>query len=134
MTGRSFGTTIATASVVFVCVLVILGMWGCPRYNVWQQGLAGEAELRRAEQNRQIRIQEALAEFESAKHKAKADSIRATGIASANKIINESLTPEFIQWKWVEGLNDGSSEVIYVPTESNLPILEATRRQGKSKP
>lgn len=29
--------------------------------------------------------------------------------------------------KWVKGLTDGSSEVIYVPTEANLPILEAGR-------
>ena len=38
---------------------------------------------------------------------------------------SKSLTPEYIKWKWVEGLHDGSSEVIYVPTETNLPILEA---------
>ena len=36
---------------------------------------------------------------------------------------------EYITWKWVEGLHDGSSETIYIPTEANLPILEANRRK-----
>ena len=35
---------------------ICLGLWGCPHYHVWQQGLAGEAELRRTQQNRQIAI------------------------------------------------------------------------------
>lgn len=35
-------------------------------------------------------------------------------------------------FKRVEGLHDGSSEVIYVPTEANIPILEATRFYGMS--
>jgi hypothetical protein len=29
---------------------------------------------------------------------------------------------------WIQGLQDGSSETIYIPTEANLPILEATRK------
>ena len=110
--------------------LVFGGMWGCPQYNVWQQGLSGQAELARAEQNRQIKIEEAKAVFEAATYKRRADSIRAVGVAEANRIIASSLTPEYIKWKWVEGLHDGSSEVIYVPTEANIPLLEATRKIG----
>ena len=47
------------------------------------------------------------------------------GIAEANKIIAGSITTEYIRYKFIEGLNDGNTEVIYVPTEANLPILEA---------
>jgi hypothetical protein len=62
-----------TTLVVFVIfTLVGFSMWGCPKYNVWQQGLAGQAELKRAEQNRQIAIQEAMAVEESAKSLANA--------------------------------------------------------------
>lgn len=96
-----------------------------PIYNVWSQGKAGEADLREAEWNRQIAIAEAEAELESASLKKEADIIRAKGIAEANRIISTSLTKDYITWKWVEGLHDGSSEVIYVPTEANLPILES---------
>lgn len=111
--------------------VVFLGMWGCPQYGVWQQGKAGEAELERADQNRQIRIQEAKALMESAKYKADAETIRAQGVADANKIIGESLKDNdaYLRYLWVQGLHDGSSEAIYIPTEANLPILEATRLQ-----
>jgi len=111
-------------------VLVILGMMVLlfavyPPYSVWSKGLAGKADLKEAEWNRQIAIEEAKAELESATLKKGADIIRAEGIAEANRIISVSLTPEYIKWKWVEGLHDGSSEVIYIATEAGIPILEA---------
>ena len=50
-----------------LCVVLIAGlMAGCPRYNVWQQGLKGQAELRRAQQNRQITVEEAMADLKDA--------------------------------------------------------------------
>ena len=69
----------------------ILVAYGFPTYLVWQQNKVGEAELARAEQNRQIAIQEAKAKEESAKSLANAEIIRAQGIAEANKIIGDSL-------------------------------------------
>lgn len=109
-----------------VIILLILGaMWGIPNYKVYSRELNGKAQLKEAEWNRQIAIQEAEAEKESAKLKADAEVIRADGIAKANEIIAGSITAEYIKYKFVEGLNDGNTEVIYVPTEANLPILEA---------
>ena len=87
--------------------------------------MRGKADLAEAEWSKQIAIEEARAEKESATLKKETDIIRAEGIAEANEIISKSLTDKYIRWKWVEGLHDGSSEVIYVPTEANLPILEA---------
>lgn len=110
-----------------IIALIILAMWGIPKYKVYSRELNGKAELREAEWNRQIAVQEAQALKESAKLKADAEVLRAEGIAEANKIIAGSITPEYIKYKFVEGLNDGNTEVIYVPTEANLPILEATR-------
>lgn len=118
---------------VVVCgaltVAVLVLMWGVPTYGVWQQGLAGQAELKRAEQNRQIAIQEALAKKEAATSLAEAEVERAKGVAEANRIIGESLkeNESYLRYLWIQGLNDGSSEVIYIPTEANMPILEATR-------
>ena len=111
---------------VVVVILLILGLlWGIPNYNVYSRELNGKAQLREAEWNRQIAVQEAEAIKESASLKAEAEVIRAEGIAEANEIIAGSLTDEYIRYKFVEGLNDGNTEVIYVPTEANLPILEA---------
>ena len=105
------------------------GLYGCPKYGVWQQGLKGEAELKRAEQTRQISIEEAKAKMESASLLAQAEVERAKGVAEANQIIGDSLkdNDSYLRYLWIQGLHDGSSEVIYIPTEANLPILEAGR-------
>lgn len=66
-------------------------------------------------------------EFEliSAKKDAEIEIERAKGIAEANQIIAESISDGYLQYRFIEGLNDGNTEVIYVPTEANLPLLEA---------
>ena len=108
------------------------GMYGCPKYNVWQQGLAGEAELARAEQNRQIKIQEAKAKLEAAEFLNQAERKRAEGVAAANEIIAQGLkdNENYLKYLWIQGIteSEGSAPtIIYVPTEAGLPILEAGR-------
>lgn len=110
--------------------IIGLGMWGCPRYNVWQQGLSGKAELARAEFNRQIKIQEAQAALQAATHLANAEIERAKGVAEANRIIGQSLhnNEAYLRYLWIHNLESGGNSVIYVPTEAGLPILEAGKR------
>jgi regulator of protease activity HflC (stomatin/prohibitin superfamily) len=110
---------------ILLVIGIILGMIYIPKYKVYSRELSGKAQLKEAEWNRQIAIEEAKALKESAELKKEAEIIRAYGIAEANKIISNSITPEYIKYKFIEGLNDGNTEVIYVPTEANLPILEA---------
>lgn len=100
-----------------------------PMIYVWQQGLAGQAELKHAEYSRQIAICEALAKKESAKSLSDAEIIRAEGVAQANKIIGDSLTGNegYLRYLWIQGLQTNQMQVVYVPTEANLPILEAIR-------
>ncbi len=44
------------------------------------------------------------------------------------RIENGSITPTYIQYLWVRQQSDLSDKtVIYIPTETNLPILESTR-------
>ncbi len=99
-----------------------------PWYNVWQQEMAGRVEFAKAEQNRKIKIEEAKANLEAEKLNAQAEVERAKGAAEAIRIENGSITPTYIQYLWVRqqsNLNDKT--VIYIPTESNLPILESPR-------
>jgi hypothetical protein len=116
-----------------VSFLIVFGIalfaWGLPRYGVYSRELSGKAELKEAEWSRQIAIEEAEARLESAKLDAQAEVERAKGVAEANEIIGESLqnNEAYLKYLWINGLHDGSSEVIYIPTEANLPILEATR-------
>lgn len=99
-----------------------------PWYNVWSQEMEGKAEFAKAEQNRKIKIEEARANLEAEKLNAQAEIERAKGATEAIKIENGSITPTYIQYLWVRQQSDLSDKtVIYVPTESNLPILESAR-------
>ena len=116
-------------------VIVVIHAAVSPIYGVWSKELNGKAELRQAEWNRQIQIQEAQANLESEKLNALAEVERAKGVAEANEIIGESLknNEAYLRYLWVKGLTDGSSEVVYVATEAGLPILEANRWQQIKK-
>lgn len=114
-----------------VIVLLFFGviLYGFPQYNVWRKELSGKADLKEAEWSRQIAIEEAKARKESATLDADAEVERAKGVAEANQIIGDSLkgNDAYLRYLWIQGLHDGNTETIYVPTEANLPILEATR-------
>ncbi len=114
---------------IIVAIGIIVGLFfGIPYYNVWQQEMSGRAEFAKAEQNRKIKIEEAKANLEAEKLNAQAEIERAKGAAEAIRIENGSLTPTYIQYLWVrQQSNLGDKTVIYVPTETNLPILEAGR-------
>lgn len=120
---------------VIVLTLGLVGLGtvgGCyikPQYRVYEQRLEGEAKLREAESSRQIAVEEAKAKNEAAKLLAQAEVERAKGVAEANKIIGESLknNPEYLTYLWIQELSTNGQNVIYVPTEAGLPILEAGR-------
>lgn len=114
---------------VVALVVLVAGMaFVRPWYNVWSQEMEGKAEFAKAEQNRKIKIEEARANLEAEKLNAQAEVERAKGAAEAIRIENGSITPTYIQYLWVRQQADLSNKtVIYVPTETNLPILESTR-------
>ena len=126
-------TGCAIAIIGTICALIIMPLilWGSPKYEVWREGLRGQAELKRAEQTRQIAVEEAKAKKESAQALADAEIIRAEGVAKANKIIGDSLRDNeaYLRYLWIDSLNNNQQNVIYVPTEAGLPILEAGKRK-----
>ena len=101
-------------------------MYGMPMYNIYHQQMEGEAELAKANFSKQVAVQEAHAKMESAKLLADAEVLRADGVAKANKIIGDSLTNNeaYLRYLFVNNLEHTQNQVIYVPTEANLPILE----------
>lgn len=116
-------------AIVAVLAFVGIAMFGMPIYRVWSQEMRGKAQLAEAEQNRRIKIEEARANLEAEKLNAKAEIERAKGAAEAIKIENGTLTQTYIQYLWVRNQNNlNEKTVIYIPTEANLPILEAGKR------
>ena len=115
-------------SIVGILVFIVAIALVIPWYNVWSQEMEGKAEFAKAEQNRKIKIEEAKANLEAEKLNAQAEVERAKGAAEAIRIENGSITPTYIQYLWVRQQSDLSDKtVIYIPTESNLPLLEASR-------
>lgn len=123
---RSFIRNCIIGGVALLTLFTVTGMVGCPSYNVYQQKMEGEAVLAHAQSSREVAVAEAKAKMESAMLLAQADTIRAHGIARSNQIIGQSLTDAYLHWFWIDNI-DKSSNVIYIPTEANMPIMEASR-------
>lgn len=124
MSKLGVGAALVVAAIIAGCFFII------PYYNVWQQEMSGKAEFAKAEQNRKIKIEEAKANLEAEKLNAQAEIERAKGAAEAIKIENGSITPAYIQYLWVRQQNNlNDKTVIYIPTETNLPVLEASRNK-----
>lgn len=85
-----------------------------------------EAKLRAEQESLQKEF-----ELVKAKKDAEIEIARAQGIAKSNEIIAGSISDAYLRYKWIEGLqaNDDMT-VIYVPTEANLPIMEAGRARS----
>jgi hypothetical protein len=115
--------------VVLVFGIIFAGCWGAPQYGVYSQRLDGEAELAKANYSKQVAVQEANAKRDSAAMLAEAEVIRAEGVAKANKIIGDSLKDNegYLRYLWISEMKETKDQIIYVPTETNLPILESTR-------
>lgn len=122
---------IASIGTIVVILLVGLGMYGCPQYNIYAQRSEGAAQLAHSQSSKEVAVSEARAKMEAAELLAQADIKRAEGVAKANQIIGESLkeNPEYLRWLWITETagKDINKTVIYVPTEANIPILEANR-------
>lgn len=119
---------------ILIVIFCIGGcMYGYPKYQVYKSDLAGQAQLKEAESNRKIIILEAEAQKESAALLAEVEVTRAKGVAEANKIIGNSLknNESYLRWLWISNMKETSNDVIYIPTEAGLPILEAGKREKR---
>ena len=116
---------ILSALICFI-ILIILILFGWPHYKVWKQGMDGQAALAEAEQSKMIQVQVAKAELESAKLRAQAIQL----VGQAAKDYPEYRKQEFIG-AFGEALRDGRiQQIIYVPTEANIPIVEAGKNSS----
>ena len=105
-------------------------LWGIPQYRLYSQDLTGQANLRQQEWEKRIAIEEARAARESAELYAEAEIARARGVAEANAIIADGLQgkEEYLRYLWINQLTNNPHQVIYVPTEAGIPLLEAGKR------
>jgi hypothetical protein len=114
-----------------VGLIIVPGLFfGFPAFGRYQTLLNAQNELAAQQYLKQVAIATAESKNESAKFEAQAEVTRAEGVAKANAIIGDSLkgNEAYLKYLWINNMNDQAKEVIYVPTEANLPILEAGKR------
>lgn len=122
---------IITMGFAVLIVSIIVACAAIPQYKVYEQRLEGQALLAHAQSSKEVAVAEAKAKMEAAELLAQAEVRRAEGVAKANKIIGDSLKENeaYLRYLWIQDVaaNQEGKTVVYVPTEANLPILEATR-------
>ncbi len=116
------------AGCILLTLVVAIGAafaFGIPAYRVWTAGMSGTAKLRHAEQEKRVMIEQAKAEVEAARLRAEAIEL----IGEAAQRYPEYRNQEFIG-AFAEALNRGNvQQIIYVPTEASIPIIEARDRR-----
>ena len=128
------GAGAVLALVLGVAAVIAIALIGLPTYNVYRKQMAGKAAYEQAVQDRRIRVLEAQAALDSARLTAQAEIERARGTNESNRIMSESLggPDNYLRWAYIHMLQEtagqGDRQIIYIPTEAGMPILEAGRR------
>jgi regulator of protease activity HflC (stomatin/prohibitin superfamily) len=131
MKNRILPSLLFTAVLAVIVILAL--MFGLPLYNVWQQEMAGKAEMAKAEQNRRILVEEAKARLEAEKLNAQAEVERAKGMSEAMKVENGTLNSTYNQYLFIrtlEKLADKGSlpQIIYMPSNGLVPTMEVGKQ------
>lgn len=134
--------TVSITTIIIGIVIILVGvgvlLFGFPVYNVWQQEMAGKAEMAKAEQNRRILVEEARARLEAEKLNAQAEIERARGMAEAMKIENGTLNSVYNQYLFIrtlEKLADKGNlpQIIYMPSEGLVPVMDMSKTKPKKE-
>jgi hypothetical protein len=122
-------TKIGLGISVGIVILIVAYMIGMPYYSVWEEGMSGRAKLAHANFSKEVQVAESRAKEESAAYLAHAEVIAARGLDSAVRIVGGGLNenPNYLRYLFIKELKETQNQVIYLPTEAGLPILEANR-------
>jgi len=117
--------------IIFVFILIIVAMVVLPQYNVWRKKLAGQAQLKEQEYAKQIMVEQAKAELESAKLLREAEVERARGVAESMEIISEELeqNDNYLQYLAIQAqmkmAESPNHTTVYIPVGTNgLPLIK----------
>ena len=130
ISGLALSTVLWIAGIA-ATVILFWALVGYPRWRVWAAHQAGLADLQKAKSEQQIQIAHAQSRLDAAELNKKAAIIEAEAVSEQIKTIGRELSNHglYLRWQWIKMMEetDTKATTIYVPTEANLPILEATR-------
>lgn len=115
-------------SVVALIAAVVLLI---PTFIAGWLAIAPDYRLHKASIEKRILVEQAKAEADAAIEEARAEVERAKGTSEANLIVANSITEPYLRYLYINSLRNTSNQVIYLPTEAGLPILEADRLRAK---
>ena len=128
---------VGLVSAITLVLIVLIGglMWVMPKYRVYSQNLKGQANLKQQEYEKQIIVEQAKAELESAKSLADAEIERARGVAEANRIIGNSLNnggDRYLQYLAIDAqkkmADSPNNTILYVPSGNNaIPLVQTVK-------
>jgi len=117
-------------------IILIWILWLYPLWRVWAAHQRGLADLAQARNEQTIQVAEAQGRLNAAELNKQAAIIEAQAVAAQIKEIGEGLKQHdlYLRWQWIKMMEErDGDETIYVPTEANLPILEASRFLAEKK-
>ncbi len=116
-------------------VILVWSLFLYPHWRVWAAHQRGLADLQQAKNEQQIQIAQAQSRLDAASLNKQAAIIEAEAVAAQIQAIGDKLTKHdlYLRWQWIKMMEDtaGEHNTIYVPTEANIPILEAGARFEK---
>ena len=115
--------TFLVSVVAFILVGGIATSVVVSNMNVYTSRLAGQAAYAHSESERKVLVSQAEAELEAAKLRAEAIKI----VGEMAKQFPEYREQEFIGAFGEALKSDKIDQIIYVPTEANIPIIEKKR-------
>jgi hypothetical protein len=122
--------------IILVIAFFAFMLWFIPTYRVWASQKSGEADLAQAHKEQQVQVAKAQGRLDAANLNKQAAIVEAEAVSAQIEKIGEKLTTHdlYLKWQWIKMMEERpESSVIYVPTEANLPILEAGMRATSQK-
>lgn len=115
--------------VVVIFFIGIVFAWKAvtPKLNLYKANTENQKVISQQEAQSDAAVYAAKSTVIQSKAMAEAEIERAKGAAEAQRIIANTLTEPYLRYLYIQGLGQGQHEVIYLPTEAGLPILEAGR-------
>jgi len=117
--------------VIVILIVAVTAMIVLPQYNVWRRKLGGEAQLREQEYAKQIMVEQAKAELESAKLLREAEVERARGVAESMEIISQGLeaNDNYLQYLAIQAqikmAESPNHTTVYIPVGPNgIPLIK----------
>lgn len=123
---ENLGITILLVVVLIVVILGgLLGLYGVAGFAKSWHRHQKVADANNQVLINQIQIQQTHQLVQVAQQKADIKIEEAKGIAQAQKIINDTLTPQYLQHEAIQAQESQSNKIIYVPSgNQGIPLVQ----------